>query len=150
MNYTATHLVDHPEGGLFREVYRSPQKIKQKNGKEKCALTHIYFELKSGEFSKFHRVEQEEVWNLYRGKGLRLWTLDPDTSKLNCQELSSASNCYCFVIPAGHWQAAEPLEGDVLVGCSVAPGFAFEDFELITPEHALAETFKVEGLAHLV
>jgi len=150
MNYTASNLQAHPEGGRFREVYRSAETVEPKNGTPKSALTHIYFELKKGENSTFHRVEQEEVWNLYRGAGLKLWILNPETNDLSCEELSASANTFCCVIPPGHWQAAEPLDGDVLVGCSVAPGFDFEDFELITHDHPISGILKEQGLDHLI
>lgn len=146
MTYSATNLQPHPEGGRFREVFRSPNTVRTSGGKSKSALTHIYFELDEGEKSRFHRVEQEEVWNLYRGKGLRLWVIDPETKRVSSHELSQAANQFCFVIPAGHWQAAEPLDGKVLIGCSVAPGFEFEDFELLSDDHALVPFIQNKNL----
>jgi predicted cupin superfamily sugar epimerase len=141
-------LTPHPEGGAFREVYRSPHELRLPDGRSRSALTHIYFRLGPGEVSRFHRVEQDEVWNLYQG-ALRLW-LYSDESGLRSLELSPAAACFCAVAPAGHWQAAEPIDGEVLVGCSVAPGFDFADFRMIDPVSPLAERLRGEGLAHLV
>ena len=60
-------LLEHPEGGRFREVYRSTDQVRADDGRLRSALTHIYFELNAGEVSRFHKVESDEVWNLYEG-----------------------------------------------------------------------------------
>jgi len=127
-------LIEHPEGGRFREVFRSARRVSTQDGSNRSALTHIYFSLRSGEVSRFHRVNSDEVWNLYQGQGLRLYSWDGTSTLPLCTVLSADNNCFCSVIPAGRWQAAEPLTGPVLVGCSVAPGFEFSDFSLIDQE----------------
>ena len=126
-------LIDHPEGGRFREVFRSTARVTTGAGENRSALTHIYFELRRGEVSRFHRVRSDEVWNLYQGDGLRLVTWDGTEKAPISTELSVAAQCFCSVVPAGHWQAAEPIGDGVLVGCSVGPGFEFVDFELMAP-----------------
>jgi predicted cupin superfamily sugar epimerase len=78
-------------------------------------------------------VTADEVWNLYRGTGLHLYLWDGTENRPECITLSAESNCFCYVVPAGMWQAAEPIADGVLVGCSVAPGFEFADFTLIDP-----------------
>lgn len=133
-----TDLIQHPEGGRFREMFRSEKRVTTMTGGSRSALTHIYFSLNQGETSRFHRVESDEVWNLYQGQGLKLYLWD-GKSQPECIELSARENCFCYVVQAGIWQAAEPLDGQVLVGCSVAPGFEFEDFELIDPASAESE-----------
>ncbi len=130
-------LKAHPEGGRFLEVFRSDVVVTTSNGQQRSALTHIYFSLNQGEVSRFHQVSSDEVWNLYQGEGLLLYSWD-SSSGLSCVELSASNNCYCSVIPAGIWQAAEPMGQGVLVGCSVGPGFEFEDFELIQPSSSVA------------
>jgi len=132
-------LIEHPEGGRFREVFRSVQRVYLQDGSSRSALTHIYFSLKSGEVSRFHQVSSDEVWNLYQGQGLRLYSWDGTLTPPECTVLSADTNCFCSVIPAGRWQAAEPLNGPVLVGCSVAPGFEFSDFSLIDAKSKEAE-----------
>jgi uncharacterized protein len=127
------NLIKHPEGGQFREVFRSPQTVSTQDGIIKSALTHIYFSLKQGEVSRFHKVTSDEIWNLYQGQGIKLYIWDGTNSPPKCITLSAYSNCFCYVIPAGTWQAAEPIADTVLVGCSVAPGFDFSDFKLIDP-----------------
>ena len=144
MNIQALNLTPHPEGGRFREIYRSPDSVALTDGRTRSALTHIYFHLAEGELSRFHRVEQDEVWNLYHGS-VRLHLLT-ETGEYTETTLSAAEQCFCSVIPAGAWQAAEPLEGDGLVGCTVAPGFDFADFQLINRDHPLCPTIRNLGL----
>ena len=127
-------LIDHPEGGRFCEVFRSGRIVTNKTGDTRSALTHIYFSLKPGEVSKFHRVASDEVWNLYKGAGLNLYIWEGTENSPECITLSAESNNFCHVVPADVWQAAEPVSDTVLVGCSVAPGFEFEDFTLIDPD----------------
>jgi len=126
-------LMEHPEGGRIREVFRSSAVVTTSTGETRSALTHIYFSLNQGEVSRFHKVRSDEVWNLYQGPGLLLYTWDGTNTPPTCTELSPGANCFCSVVPAGTWQAAEPIGGMVLVGCSVGPGFEFTDFDLIDP-----------------
>ncbi|NEQ50789.1 MAG: cupin domain-containing protein [Leptolyngbya sp. SIO3F4] len=144
-------LLEHPEGGRYLEIYRSKQTVATSD-KTRTALTHIYFSLEPHEVSRFHRVSNDEVWNLYQGEGLYLYQWDGHSSRIEAIELSAKSMNFCHVIPAGYWQAAVPLKDRVLVGCSVAPGFEFEDFELIEPESDIAQTLlKLDpGLSKLV
>ncbi len=132
-------LVEHPEGGRFREVFRSAGTVITQGGTTRSALTHIYFSLERGEVSRFHRVASDEIWNLYRGEGIVLYTWDGTDEPPRRVTLAAGENRFCHVIPAGVWQAAEPLAGTVLVGCSVAPGFEFADFTLIDPFSVEAE-----------
>ena len=127
-------LIKHPEGGQFREVFRSANTVTTQAGTTRSALTHIYFSLKPGEFSRFHRVASDEIWNLYQGPGVNLYTWDGTNTPPKCITIAAGNDCYCHVVPAGMWQAAEPVSGAVLVGCSVAPGFEFSDFTLMDPD----------------
>ena len=134
----------HPEGGRFRELWRSSRGVKTDDGRERSALTHIHFHLAAGERSRFHRVAQDEVWNLYHGK-LCLWMLTED-GDLTRTELAPDTASFSAVVPAGVWQAAEPLDGDALLGCSVAPGFDFADFTLISDNTPVREQVIRHGL----
>jgi predicted cupin superfamily sugar epimerase len=125
-----TQMQAHPEGGRFQEVFRSKTKVAKSDGLKRHSITHIYFELIEGETSKFHKVSSDEVWNLYSGE-LKLLHWEPDCKTPKEIILSAKTNQFCHVIPAGHWQAAAPISTKVLVGCSVGPGFDFEDFEMI-------------------
>jgi predicted cupin superfamily sugar epimerase len=124
-------LAEHPEGGRFREVFRSAHTVSKQDGTTRSALTHIYFSLNAGEVSRFHKVASDEIWNLYRGAGIRLYTWAGTDARPECVTLSAMDECFCHVIPPGIWQAAEPVSGSVLVGCSVAPGFEYLDFTLM-------------------
>lgn len=132
-------LTAHPEGGRFREVFRSAQTVFTQDGSARSALTHIYFSLQPGEVSSFHRVASDEIWNLYQGSGLNLYTWNGSSTPPQRITLSATNNCFCHVIPAGAWQAAEPVSDTILVGCSVAPGFEFSDFTLMGPDSKDAE-----------
>jgi predicted cupin superfamily sugar epimerase len=148
-DWTASDFTEHPEGGRFRELYRSPETVRRENRPDRPSCTHIYFQLNQGEVSRFHKVEQEEIWNLYRG-ALSLWIFDETTEHLEEVTISAETNTFCAVVPAGCWQAAEPLSADVLVGCTVAPGFDFEDFTLIKPVSPLAQRLSTLGLERFV
>jgi predicted cupin superfamily sugar epimerase len=116
----ALDLKPHPEGGHFRETFRDTN-----NGR--AYSTAIYFLLKAGEVSRWHRVDAAETWHFYRGAALELRigktvvTLGPAIEK------GQAPQC---VVPPGEWQAARSLGDYTLVGCTVAPGFEFSGFEM--------------------
>lgn len=123
-------LIAHPEGGYFRELYRSEQSVQSPvHSKERSSVTHIYFLLTEGQISRFHRVEHDEIWNFYEGEPLRLITFDGES--LTERVIGPGCDHYTAVVPAGVWQAAEPTGSYSLVGCSVAPGFDFEDFRFM-------------------
>lgn len=96
-----------------------------------AAITHIYFSLNRGEISHFHKVKGDEIWNLYEGEELILYLWDQENEKMERIKLSKSERDYCHVVQAGMWQAAKSTRETLLVGCSVAPGFEFEDFELM-------------------
>jgi predicted cupin superfamily sugar epimerase len=144
MEMKPIELAEHPEGGRFEEVYRSASRVCNENGDRRCALTHIYFSLAANEVSHFHRVGSDEVWNLYRGMGIRLYMWDGRATSVDQVVLSASGNEYCHVVPAGTWQAAVPIKGQVLVGCSVAPGFEFADFEMMLQGSDAAELISSE------
>ena len=125
-------LIPHPEGGHYREHYRSAIASKcSDHAPSRSACTHITFLLAQGQVSRFHCVDADEIWNLYHGRGLRLWDFDPIHDTLQAVELSIETQRFFHVIPKGHWQAGVPLGSGVLVGCTVAPGFEFQGFTLI-------------------
>ena len=126
-----TDLIDHPEGGRFCEVFRSDRIVSAQEGVTRSALTHIYFSLAPGEVSRFHRLASDEVWNLYQGTGIILYTWDGTDNPPMVTTLSEEKEEFCHVVSANTWQAAEPVSGNVLAGCSVAPGFEYSDFTII-------------------
>ncbi|MCB0345388.1 MAG: cupin domain-containing protein [Bdellovibrionales bacterium] len=121
-------LAPHPEGGYYSEYYRSSQQISASIGPRACS-TAIYFLLAREEVSKFHRLNSDEIWHFYEGTSLYLHTLGDDGLDLTVLGEGGFPNA---VVPAGTWIAAEvpQPEGYALVGCTVSPGFEFEDFEL--------------------
>lgn len=122
-------LAPHPEGGYFRETYRSPQSIVTPRG-ERAALTCILFLLTSDSFSAFHRIASDEAWHFYRGDPLAIEILHADGTHER-RELSETGERQT-VVPARAAFAShvETPGGYALVGCDVAPGFDFADFEL--------------------
>jgi hypothetical protein len=116
-------LTPHPEGGYYRETFRSPLTLDLPDGRRRSASTAIHYLLPPGARSAWHRVASDEVWHHYGGGVLRLHLLGVGTRTLD------SSNPQ-VVVPAGTWQAAEPERDGVLCGCTVAPGFDFADFEM--------------------
>jgi hypothetical protein len=142
-------LRPHPEGGYFRETYRSAGEIPEAAlgsayiGKRNHA-TCIYFLLTSADFSAFHRITQDEIWHFYEGSPLRLHLLS-ETGEHSIHRIGrdlEKDEVPQFVVPGGHWFAAEVIQPHSysLVGCTVAPGFSFADFELAS-ENALKARF---------
>ncbi len=138
-------LERHPEGGWFRETYRSAETLPVAGLPSRFSAPHpastaIYFLLRGGEFSALHRLEADEVWHFYDGVPLTLHLIAPDgtTSRIRL-----GAGEFQAVVVAGHWFGATLDEVDetrsgvhipsgrfALVGCTVAPGFIFDDFEL--------------------
>ena len=132
-------LRPHPEGGYFAQVYRSASTVTPDDDREtRVALTTIYFLLTEGQVSAWHRVLSDEVWHFYEGGPLSLTWTDGDGANAVTQLLGpvGADHTPVAVVPAGCWQTARlskarPLGAYALVGCTVAPGFEYEDFELV-------------------
>ena len=125
-------LEPHPEGGYFKEVYRSSQEVRSEKVQEtRNALTHIYFLLRKGEVSRFHRVHHDEIWNFYEGDPLKL--IEFNGEKIEEKIIGQEGN-YVAIVQGGVYQAAETTGEYTLVGCSVAPGFDFKDFSFIDDE----------------
>lgn len=126
-------LEPHPEGGHFRETYRARELVSTERGM-RAASTAILFLLVAGRWSRWHRIRSDEVWHHHAGSGLRIYELSPQ-GQVRLTSLGSdlaAGEQLQHVVPAGRWFAAEPDASLPwsLVGCTVAPGFDFADFEL--------------------
>ncbi|MDY0189604.1 MAG: cupin domain-containing protein [Desulfuromonas sp.] len=123
-------LIPHPEGGFYREVYRSGQSvISSAVSSTRPAITHIYFLLVSGQVSRLHKVCHDEIWNFYAGAPLRLLTF---ANGVTSEHLLGADNGHHVeIISGGCYQGAETTGAYSLVGCSVAPGFDFADFSFL-------------------
>ncbi len=130
-------LENHIEGGAFREIYRSPLLLKNLPDTfkgERNAYTAIYFLLKSGDFSAFHRIASDEGWHFYAGTSLTVYEIEKNGSLITHKLGRDIEKGETFqtTIKAGSWfgSRCEDENGYALVGCTVAPGFDFEDFEL--------------------
>jgi predicted cupin superfamily sugar epimerase len=132
-------LQPHPEGGYYREPYRSAETIVHtalpgRFTGERNFSTAIYFLLTQGNFSAFHRIKSDECWHFYSGGCLLVHIIytngNLETIKLGNNILNEET--FQFVVPAGCWFASEPAPGSnfSFVGCTVSPGFDFADFEL--------------------
>lgn len=136
-------LQPHPEGGYYKETYRSQGSIPAtalENGMvgQRNYATAIYYLLQQGDFSAFHRIKQDELWHHYMGGALLLHVIDPQGhyhSQWVGTDLSRGQRPQ-WVVKAGHWFAAQPHPDSPysLMGCTVAPGFDFADFELAQGE----------------
>lgn len=132
-------LKSHPEGGYYRETYRSEGSIPETalppemKGSRNFA-TAIYFLITSDEFSAFHKINQDETWHFYLGSSILLHTISPQgrygqttigSKLLDGEQLQ-------FTVPAGYWFAVEVSKPNsyTLAGCTVAPGFDFADFTM--------------------
>ena len=119
-------LRPHPEGGHFREAFRDARKV---DGR--AVSTAIYFLLKRGERSHWHRVDAVEIWHWYAGAALMLGIAEEGrTTRVRLGPDLVAGERPQAVVPAAAWQSAESLGDWTLVGCTVAPGFDFAHFEL--------------------
>lgn len=122
------NLAPHPEGGYYRQTW-----IAQNAGR--ASGTCIYFLLKSGESSHWHRVDATEIWLYHAGSPLELRMAatekGPARSHILCAELNRGAPQ--LIVPEHHWQAARTTGDYTLVSCTVSPGFQFEGFELAEP-----------------
>jgi len=144
MNSRAAELIErlklepHPEGGFYREIFRSGLLISPADGRgARAALTTIYYLLPGGEASRWHRVTSDEVWHFYEGGPLELLELDAECHALSRHRLAAVAagtQAPVRTISAGHWQAARPLGDYVLAGCTVSPGFDFADFTMLAED----------------
>jgi predicted cupin superfamily sugar epimerase len=148
-------LKPHPEGGFFSETYRSAERVRRADGgadgaaDTRSASTAIYYLLCDGAHSAWHRIKSDEVWHFYAGEPLNVHVLDA-AGKLVTHKLGNALShrdaVFQAVVPAGLWFAAECADPATfaLVGCTVAPGFEFSEFDLAdvdalksrSPQHA--------------
>ncbi len=130
-------LRPHPEGGYFREVYRSPSllSLEDRDG-VRAWMTTIYYLLTSGQRSRWHRVCSDELWHYYEGDPLQLNILDSELQELKTHYLEpinqQSTNGLVCVVSANAWQSAKTTGEYTLVGCTVSPGFEFNDFTFMS------------------
>jgi predicted cupin superfamily sugar epimerase len=151
---TARYYIDHlqlkphPEGGFYKETYRSAGTIaagclpKGVKG-DRSLSTAIYFLLQESDFSAFHRIKSDECWHFYEGGTVLIHVLQQNGT-YSCTRLGKniqEGETFQYVVPAGAWFASEPAPSSffTLVGCTVAPGFDFADFEMARKENLLRQ-----------
>src|SRR5690606_2869160 len=149
--YTADYWIEHlglkphPEGGFYRETYRSKEQVPAQGlplrfGSPRSFSTAIFFLLRSSDCSLFHRIKSDEIWHFYSGGRLALYQLtDPSTEVIHLGANPDAGEHLQVVVSAGTWFGAKVVDPDsyCLCGCTVAPGFDFGDFELANRRHLL-------------
>lgn len=149
------NLQAHPEGGWYTETYRSADTIHAaclppRFIGDRSVSTAIYFLLEQGNFSAFHKIKSDECWHFYAGEALHIYILQED-GKLDVIKLGSnifAGERYQYMVPANCWFASRPATGSefCFVGCTVAPGFDFEDFEMAKAAELVAQYPQQEEL----
>ncbi len=129
-------LLPHPEGGFFREVYRSGDEfatelLPSRFAGNRSASTAIYYLLTSKDFSAFHRIQSDEIWHFYAGDPLEIYIIHFDgTAEIKRLHVSAAGSLPMQIVPFGSWFAAKTTGAYTLSGCTVSPGFDFADFEM--------------------
>lgn len=148
-------LQPHPEGGWYRQTYRSPERVPaaclpERFGGDRPFSTAIFFLLESGNFSAFHRIKSDECWHFYAGDALEIFILLPGGAlkKIQLGNDIAGGQLFQYVVPAGCWFASRPATGSAfsLVGCTVSPGFDFADFEMADAETLSQEYPAYAGL----
>jgi predicted cupin superfamily sugar epimerase len=133
-------LQPHPEGGYYKEVFRSAAEVTRMHASETCsACTSIYYLLEGKDFSGFHRIASDELWYFHKGSQLLIHVID-DQGVYSAFEVSDGvTGSLSLAIKAGCWFASEipSGEGFVLVSCAVAPGFEFTEFEMAVKENII-------------
>lgn len=142
-------LLPHPEGGYFKETYRSDGSIDPTNLSDDISgirnyATAIYFLLTSDTFSAFHRIKQDEIWHFYKGSPIKLHVISAEGVYTHVTISNNLENGEIpqYVVNAKDWFAAEVIGSNSfsLLGCTVSPGFDFKDFEL-AERNELTSTF---------
>ena len=138
----------HPEGGFFKEVYRADEQyngehLPERFGGDRSHGTSIYFLLVGEQVSKFHRIKSDEIWHFYEGSPVRIYSITPEGSYKDIvvgRDPDKGENLQA-VIYKGDWFGAEVIDKNSysLCGCTVAPGFHFEDFELADRDELLRQ-----------
>jgi uncharacterized protein len=131
-------LQPHPEGGFYREMFRSEINVAASNA-PRSALTSIYYLLSRDDFSAFHRLTSDEIWHYYGGSAIAIETIDGDGE--HREIILGTGDRWQAAMPAGVWFGASVCDpqGYALIGCDVAPGFDFADFEMGVRDRLIAE-----------
>ncbi len=144
------HLLPHPEGGFFKETYRSAETLTTSDGKTRNVSTAIYYLLENENKSHFHRIQSDEIWHFHQKDPLEILMIEQ--GELIVKTLGNnlaRGEVPQVVVPAGRWFAArvKNASGYSLVSCTVAPGFDFRDFEMAKKETLVKE---YPHLSHII
>ncbi len=134
-------LEPHVEGGHYRRIYESTGRVAfGEDARPRAMATSIYYLLAHGEFSRWHRVDADEIWHWYEGDPIEMQRFDPRDRQFSRHRLGPVSHdsAPVFVVPAGCWQAARPLGRYALVGCTVAPGYEWRGFSTLDDSPEIA------------
>jgi predicted cupin superfamily sugar epimerase len=152
MHARAAELLDmlgmrpHPEGGHYVELFRSEHRVQALGRQvERAALTTIYFLLTAGEVSRWHRVQSDEVWHYHEGDAVELLLFDDRGLRRMRLGPVAPETRPTVIVPAGTWQAARATGAYTLCGCTVGPGFDFEDFALVVDSPEIAAKIAKAG-----
>ncbi|MEI9912869.1 MAG: cupin domain-containing protein [Bacteroidota bacterium] len=150
-------LNKHIEGGWYSEIYRSAltfsnEQLPAAFGGERNACTHIYFLLEKKGYSAFHRIKSDELWHFYAGDPLIIYEIDKEGKMKEHflgNDIEKGQSLFC-VIGGGNWFGSRVANGGEygLAGCTVAPGFDFNDFELADKKLLLAAYPEYAKLIH--
>jgi predicted cupin superfamily sugar epimerase len=137
-------LNKHPEGGYYREIYRSGEMISidaPKKNLKRNVSTSIYFLLEGPQVSKFHRLNSDELWHFYDGSSVKIYVVDERgrLTEIILGKKTENGEVFQTVIKKNNWFAAEVINkrSFALIGCTVSPGFDFSDFELASRDYLL-------------
>jgi hypothetical protein len=134
----AHRLQAHPEGGWYRETYRSAERVTTSRGSVRSATTSIVFLLTAETFSAFHRLASDETWHFYRGDAVTIEAIDP-SGRHEARTLGAGDDVQTTIAAGTHFAAhVDAPGGFAFVGCDVAPGFEFADFQLTTRSMLIA------------
>ena len=131
-------LIPHPEGGYFKETYRSPLEISVDGFDDLRSIsTSIYFLLEKGQESALHRIKSDEIWFFQDGDSIEIFELDEHNNEVftSLGKNITQGDVLQYVVKAGRWFGSrlKPESSFCLVACQVSPGFDFRDFELLHP-----------------
>jgi len=143
---TSLQLLPHPEGGYYKEIYRSSENIPlsalpARYSADRSTVTSIYFLLEASDKSRYHRLLSDELWYFHAGNPIEIFFLSADAG-LSSVTIGPLPLQQQALIPKNSWFAAQPHAGEydfTLVSCVVAPGFHFDDFELADRNALISE-----------
>ncbi len=126
------NLEPHPEGGYYGEFYRCLENVICSDTQKRSACTSIYYLLENDQKSHLHRLTSDEIWHFYAGQTLIIYEISPEGQLTETALGQGETDVFQHVVPAGNWFGAklQKPNGFSLVGCTVAPGFEYVDFEL--------------------